>query len=1094
MRPKHIWHWFSLLVVLAMILSMAAATVSAQPARPEDSSAAPAQQPSQPEITRAPRVPPAGLEEVPPEIVALFEKGMTVEEFVLLNGGRIPHALESFVDREVAVIVELEAPPLAAKLAERGGVGAMSATAQKGYVETLRQAQDKLEPQLKALGARVLSRYQRVYNGFLVRVPLRQLAQIRSLPGVRAVHRAPEHRPDLSASVPLIGAPQVWADLGYDGDGVTIAVIDSGIDYYHAALGGSGDPEDYANDDHQVIEPGTFPTAKVIGGYDFAGPNYDASSDDPALNTPVPDPDPIDGDGHGTHVASTAAGIGVEGVFGPGVAPQALLYALKVFGEPAGSTNLVIDAIEWAMDPNGDGDVSDRVDVINMSLGADYGPNDPTDPEIIAVNNASALGVVVVASAGNAGNVSYIHGTPAAADSAIAVAASTTGYATGPTLSISGTTYLTQTNIIYQPPAFDNNTGHFTERVTATLLYVGNITTTDTLCTIAGFNGDELQGAVALIQRGGCYFFEKVNNAAALGAVGAIIFNNASGGNERITMSGSPVAIPAGFIARQDGLNLIPAHGQTVIVSAESEVQTVPDPYTPADSIATFSSRGPRGFDSFLKPDVTAPGVGIFAAKMGSGTGGVSYSGTSMAAPHVAGLAALIRQAHPDWTPEQVKAAMMNTAKDLVTAASRQTPRQGAGRIQAYPAVVVDTLAIGDPDLVSVNWGVLPIEANTYTTLKNITLQNLSAATKVYSATWSFGTGSRTTGVNLSLPITVEVPAMGTAAVPVTLNINATMLPFLMRTLEEYYGYIVFTNAAMPTETLRVPFYLSPRPYTRLTELASQTTFDYETGYAWFDLYHSGPISSSLWVYPVFAMDGNETGVTDAGDVRLVGVDYGGPDPNYGDIFVVAINTWGAWHTPQPYFAEFDLYLDVDEDGNADYVDFNWNYGRATGGSNNDTWVVVQVDLSTEELSLASPYLIYTDYNAGYMEWYLPATWNGLDDIGGGDNTDFDFQLIGFDYYGSADMTDAGRFDIARPPFWWGWDTSYPENPGPFGRETFYAAGVNDLGGYLYSRPKGVMIVDYNGRPGKGQAYYWPLTVTGYPKVYLPLVVQNFGP
>ncbi|MDW8069635.1 MAG: hypothetical protein RML46_12065, partial [Anaerolineae bacterium] len=453
-------------------------------------------------------------------------------------------------------------------------------------------------------------------------------------------------------------------------------------------------------------------------------------------------------------------------------------------------------------------------------------------------------------------------------------------------------------------------------------------------------------------------------------------------------------------------------------------------------------------------------------------------------------------QAHPDWTPEQVKAAMMNTAKDLVTAASRHTPRQGAGRIQAYPAVVVDTLAIGDPNLVSVNWGVLPIEANSYTTLKNITLQNLSMATKVYSATWSFGAGSRTVGVSLSLPATVTVPAMGTAAVPVTLNINATLLSSIMQTLEEYYGYVVFTNTVVPTETLRVPFYLSPRPYTRLTELASQTTFDYATGFAYFDLYHSGPISSSLSVYPVFAVDGNETGVADAGDVRLVGVDYGWYDgPTYGDIFVVAINTWGAWHTPQPYFAEFDLYLDVNEDGTADFVDFNWNSGRLTGTSDNDTWVVVRVDLSTGQLSLASPYTIYTDYNAGYMEWWLPATYNGLTNIGvPGANTDFNFQLVGFDYWGEADVTEAGRFDIARPPFDWGWLTGYPQNPGPYSRETVYAVVVSDPDGYLYSRPKGVMIVDDNGRPGRGQAYYWPLKVTGYPQVFLPLVLRNFRP
>ena len=234
--------------------------------------------------------------------------------------------------------------------------------------------------------------------------------------------------------------------------------------------------------------------------------------------------------------------------------------------------------------------------------------------------------------------------------------------------------------------------------------------------------------------------------------------------------------------------------------------------------------------------------------------------------------------------------------------------------------------------------------------------------------------------------------------------------------------------------------------------------------------------------------------MADAGDVRLVGMDFGWTSGTYGSIFVPAINTWGAWHTPQPYFAEFDLYLDVDNDGTWDLVDFNWNYGAFSGGTNTDAWVVVQFDLETGTLSLASPYLIYTDYNAGFMEWYLPATWNGLDDIAPGADTDFRYQLFGFDYYGNWDVTPPGSFDYARPPFWWGIVIGYPADPGPYARETIYAVGVDDLGGYLYSQPKGAMIVDYNGKPGQGQAYYWPLTVTGYPKVYIPLVFRNFGP
>jgi hypothetical protein len=236
-------------------------------------------------------------------------------------------------------------------------------------------------------------------------------------------------------------------------------------------------------------------------------------------------------------------------------------------------------------------------------------------------------------------------------------------------------------------------------------------------------------------------------------------------------------------------------------------------------------------------------------------------------------------------------------------------------------------------------------------------------------------------------------------------------------------------------------------------------------------------------------VDGNETMQGDEGDVRLVGMDYGGLSP-YGDIVVPSINTWGTWHTPQPYFAEFDLYLDADEDGVDDYVIFNFNYGWFQGQDDNDLWIPIQVDLSTGSLDLASPYSIYTDYNAGFMEWYLPATWNGLEDIAPDANTDFDFQLIGFDYEGNSDITEAGSFDYARYPFAWG-TLSGPNNPGPANRETTYGVMVNDLGGYLYSQPKGVMLVDYNSEPGMGQAYYWSLNVTGYPKLFLPIIFMS---
>ena len=217
-----------------------------------------------------------------------------------------------------------------------------------------------------------------------------------------------------------------------------VAIIDTGLDYYHADFGGSGDPTDYTNADPTTLADGGFPTAKVAGGYDFAGDGYDATGENGSV-TPVPDPDPLDcgpaggGDGHGTHVAGTAAGEGVladgstfTGPYnastiaghswkvGPGVAPQATLYSFKVFG-CQGSTDLTVDAINAA--------VAAGVDVINMSLGSPLGEPSPDDPSSVASDNAVKAGVVVIASAGNSGPNAYVHGSPAAATGVISAAA-----------------------------------------------------------------------------------------------------------------------------------------------------------------------------------------------------------------------------------------------------------------------------------------------------------------------------------------------------------------------------------------------------------------------------------------------------------------------------------------------------------------------------------------------------------------------------------------------------------------------------------------------------------------------------------------------
>jgi subtilisin family serine protease len=311
---------------------------------------------------------------------------------------------------------------------------------------------------LASYDAQVIYRVQRVMNGVAIYAPADQIEAIRSLPGVRAIYPLIPKEPTNARTDNLLNAPAIWEGIeraGLTGEGVTIAVIDTGIDYLHTMFGGP--VKGYLENDPNVLgDAANFPGLKIIGGYDFAGDSYDASPTSISYQpVPEPDPDPMDcyGFGHGTHVAGTAAGYGVRlngstypGPYdstialstlriGPGLAPAAQLYALKVFG-CTGSSNVVDAAIEWAVDPNQDGDFSDHVDVINLSLGSSYGGD--IDATTIAAENAAQLGILVVASAGNTGDVHYAVGSPGMASGAMAVAATSVD-STDPSTFLDGT-------------------------------------------------------------------------------------------------------------------------------------------------------------------------------------------------------------------------------------------------------------------------------------------------------------------------------------------------------------------------------------------------------------------------------------------------------------------------------------------------------------------------------------------------------------------------------------------------------------------------------------------------------------------------------
>jgi len=255
------------------------------------------------------------------------------------------------------VIIRLSADS-AAIAYSKGNSTALAVQAAKAQQAAFLNLVNSVDP-----SARLLAQVQVVLNAVFVEVDAAALPTLAQDPRVVRIAPVGNYEIDLSETVPYIGASTVQA-AGYTGKGIKVAVLDSGIDYTHIKLGGSGNPADFAANDPNIIEPGTFPTAKVVGGYDFVGSHWPNTAEEP-------DPDPLDagaGGGHGTHVAHIIGGVG-------GVAPDVALYAVKVCSSVSTSCSgiALIQGMDFAADPNGDGNLMDRVHLINMSLGSDYG-------------------------------------------------------------------------------------------------------------------------------------------------------------------------------------------------------------------------------------------------------------------------------------------------------------------------------------------------------------------------------------------------------------------------------------------------------------------------------------------------------------------------------------------------------------------------------------------------------------------------------------------------------------------------------------------------------------------------------------------------
>ncbi len=613
-------------------------------------------------------------------------------------------------------IVQLQGEPLAATAAatEQASPGnkldlTAAATQKQGSV--LAQERSAFAAALKQAlpNAEINRHFDTVINAVVVTSTDDIYQQLQNVDGVKAVFREEMYYEQMDASLDLIKAKTVWEQLGGDmnaGKGVKVAVIDGGIRPESPLFKDTGfaAPASKPNNDYcATVEP-TFCNNKLIVAR-FSTPTF--------ATVPQEYMSPLGNGGHGTHTAGTAVGVpakikfngstnivptvdgkpsedGFTEVTVSGVAPGAYLMAYKALFQVfradgtvtgSGSNVMLLEALDWA--------VKDGADVINNSWGGSAGADPATSPYQAAFKAAEDAGVVVVTSAGNSGPAAQSVGCPGCIESGITIASTTTGRFFANTvkfgteaamLGITGSQFAATISGLTADPV-------------AKVIDAAKAAPTNALACTA-FPADTFKDSFALISRGTCAFSDKINNAMAAGAKGVIMVQNNDG--QPTSMSNPNTTIPSLMISRADGTKLAKAletapNSTATLSRFASRVVSAQF----ADNMSDFSSRGPDGDNNILKPDMGAPGSDILSAtspdQFADKRGFQLMSGTSMAAPHVAGAAAIMQQKFPKWTAVEIKTALTSTAvnglkkEDSVTAT---TPFDiGAGRLDLSRAV-----------------------------------------------------------------------------------------------------------------------------------------------------------------------------------------------------------------------------------------------------------------------------------------------------------------------------------------------------------------------------------------------------------------------
>lgn len=969
-------------------------------------------------------------------------------------GPAAPESLDP--NRVVPVIVEFAGDTVADRLTR------LPSTAPQAAEQVLRIEQRGFDRGLRSSGFTVTGRMVHALNGVTGRVRVRDLDALRRLPGVVDVEVAGTVRRDNALATAASGAATAWQDLGLTGAGITIGVIDDGIDYTHADFGGSGNPDDYSTDNHAAIEVGSFPTAKVVGGYDFAGDAYDADDPEQTNSVPVPDADPIACGLHGTHVAGTAAGQGVVSPSGapytgpydaatlagvtfsvaPGAAPQAKLRAYKVFGCTGTADDAVIlQAIDKA--------VADKVDVINLSLGESLGTGNAKKILVKAVNRASSRGTLVVASAGNQGAAPYLVGSPATADTALAVAAMDAGPSTWPgvdldPLGISGV---------------DTGETAVTSDITGPVKVVAG-------CEDLAYQG--ASGTILVVrQSDGCV--ENVFDHLA-GVLAVVVITD-----EYFRAGYLDAAVPFVLVLDTDASPLLAADTSTITLSPGASVA---DPEH--GGFAGFTSAGPRRDDQVMKPDVTAPGVSLSSALRGSGTGAAELSGTSMAAPLTSGIAALVNQAHPTWTPAQIKAAIMSTA-DPSGVSDLDPLRGGTGLVAAERAAATVALITTTDGRHNLSFGFNALTTS-YLKTKTFKISNTSASPITYTFTTEFH--GPTLGATVTMtPSSVTVRGKSSKTITVKMKLDKAQIPALpgaLESAEEHLvaidGFVVATPT-VPSATvfpLRIAFSMLPKGLsnvtapTRVSALGGAGSVKVTNSGR-----HAGTADVFQWILHDRVGDSPNAEIGDLVDLGVKSFPYDpltetetGPDRQV----VFAMNTTKAASTHVGQ--EYAVLIDVDDDLTFDYLVVAGDEGISLGEGPNGHFVTFTVDFVS--LDIVDAYVTEAPLNGSVV--YLRTTASSLGTAAGSvawnlfaDSTSRIIDDIVFD-----DIPDVG-WAVYQPfhPFLVGGGSS----PIPLAPGTNTVVGFTVDGSQFFQTHKGLLIVSPDDAAGVKTAN--TVTVTG---------------